>query len=36
MKETLLDHLPNPDILMEQLRIILAGIPPRTPVDVVS
>jgi hypothetical protein len=27
--ETLLDHLPTPDILMEQLRVILAGIPPR-------
>ena len=27
MKETLLDHLANLDILMEQLRIIFAGIP---------
>jgi hypothetical protein len=29
MKETLLDHLADLDILMEELRIILAGIPPR-------
>jgi hypothetical protein len=29
MKETLLDHLADLDILMEQLRIIFAGIPPR-------
>src|SRR6185295_1836499 len=29
MKKTLLDHLTNPDILMEQLCIVLACIPPR-------